>query len=131
MKKIIDNQRGVTLIETVVATAIIAILLTTVLSTLLFGQKTIVFTDAKNNAASIAQKQIDATMAKISAGTVPTIGTVTETVDGYKTDLAVTAVDRDGNGTNEGYDIKVKAYYNNNESNVTLKAYVKKGGLGV
>lgn len=129
MKKLINNQRGVTLIETVVATAIIAILLTTVLGALLYGQKMIVFTDTKNNAASIAQRKIDETMAQISSGTIPAGGQTT--VDGYKTVLTVTPVDRDGNGTNEGYDIKVIVKYNNDASSVELKAYVKKGGLGV
>lgn len=72
MKKLINNQNGVTLVETVVATAIIAILLVTVLGALLYGQKMVVFSDVKNNGASQAQDLIDELMTMISKGTIPT-----------------------------------------------------------
>lgn len=72
MKKLINNQNGVTLVETVVATAIIAILLVTVLGALLYGQKMVVFSDVKNNGAAQAQELIDELMTMISKGTIPT-----------------------------------------------------------
>lgn len=72
MKKLINNQNGVTLVETVVATAIIAILLVTVLGALLYGQKMVVFSDVKNNGAAQAQDLIDELMTMISKGIIPT-----------------------------------------------------------
>ncbi|MBK5244465.1 MAG: type II secretion system protein [Eubacteriaceae bacterium] len=126
MKKILNNQHGVTLIETVVSAAIITIILVTVLGALLYGQKMIVFTDTKNNAAAIGQEQIDEIMAKITSGNIPTSGTVT--VDGHNVNLLLNVVDKDT--IKEGYDIKVQVYYNNNQSYVELKAYAKKGGVG-
>ncbi len=131
MKGIIANQRGVTLIETVVATAIIAILLTTVIGALLYGQKMIVFTDEKNNAAAIAQEQIDAAMAMATSGTAPPTDPPegTPTPNGYRRVQVASQVDRNGDGTNDGYAINVKIYYNNDQSYVELEAYAKKGGL--
>lgn len=129
MKRIIDNQHGVTLIETVVATAIIAIILTTIVGALLYGQKMIIFSDTKNNAASIGQEQIDGMMANISSGNVPVTGVTT--VDGYKVETEVTEVDKNGDGKKEGYNLKVRTYYNNDESYVELKAYAKKDGVKV
>ncbi|KNZ43116.1 type II secretion system protein [Acetobacterium bakii] len=89
MKKIINDQNGVTLVETVVATAIIAILLVTVLGALLYGQKMVVFSDVKNNGAAQAQDLIDEIMTMISKGTLPTnentgaynVGTVANFID--------------------------------------------------
>lgn len=129
MKKILQNQHGVTLIETVAATAIVGIILVTILGALLFGQKMIVFSDTKNNAAAIGQDQIDGMMANISSGNVPDSGTTM--VEGYKIETAITAVDKNGDGIEEGYDIKVRIYYNNDESYVELKAYAKKDGVKV
>lgn len=129
MLKRLNNQRGVTLIETVVATAIIMIILVTILGAILYGQKMIVFTDTKNNAAAIGQEQIDEIMAKVTSGNVPGIGTFM--VDGHKVNLDLTEVDKDINNLKEGYDIKVQVYYNNDESYIELKAYAKKGGVWV
>lgn len=131
MKRIIDNQRGVTLIETVVATAIIAILLTTVMGALLYGQKMVIFTDEKNNAAAIAQEEIDKTMATVASGSAPPSATRIDVPDhdGYKMDIITSPADRNGDGINEGYAINVKVYYHNEEFHVELKAYAKKGGL--
>lgn len=129
MKWIIDDQRGVTLIETVVATAIIAIILTTIVGALLFGQKMIIFSDTKNNAASIGQEHIDGMMANISSGNIPATGVTT--VDGCKVETEVAEVDKNGDGTKEGYNLKVRTYYNNNESYVEFQAYAKKDGVKV
>lgn len=129
MIKIIHNQRGVTLIETVVSTAIIAIILVIILGTLLFGQKMLIFNDVKNNAASIGQNQIDGMMASISSGNVPTTGSIM--VEGFKVDSEIIEVDKNGDGIKEGYGIKVRTYYNNDESYVELKAYAKKDGVKV
>ncbi|WKY44771.1 hypothetical protein Q5O14_01350 [Eubacteriaceae bacterium ES2] len=66
MKKIAANQKGVTIIETVAATAIIALLLLTVLGALLFGQGVIVGNDEKNNASASAQEILDTLMVSLS-----------------------------------------------------------------
>lgn len=131
MKKILKNQRGVTLIETVAATAIITIIMVTILGALLYGQKMIVFSDTKNNAASIGQEQIDEIMAKVTSGNAPASGTVI--VDGCTVKIEVTEVDKDKDIQllKEGYDIKVQVYYNNDESYVELKAYAKKDGVKI
>ena len=129
MKKIIKNQRGVTLIETVAATAIIMIILITILGALLYGQKMIVFTDTKNNAASIGQEQIDEIMAKVTSGSIPGNGTII--VDGHNVKIELTEVDKDKDTIMDGFDIKVQVYYNNDESYVDLKAFAKKAGVWV
>ncbi|MBC3796775.1 prepilin-type N-terminal cleavage/methylation domain-containing protein [Acetobacterium tundrae] len=138
MKKIIDNQRGVTLIETVVATAIIAILLVTLLGTLLFGQKMIVFTDTKNNAAAQAQNLVDGIMTQLGASTLPNDTVVdgatkmaTSFDDSKKTtnpkQYYINEVTK--SGTTIGYNIFARVYYNNGDSYVDLKAFAKKGGV--
>ena len=131
MEKILKNQNGVTLIETVAAVAIIAIIMVTILGTLLYGQKMIVFSDTKNNAASIGQDQIDEMMSKVTSGNVP--GNSTYMVDGHKVNVEVTEVDKDKDAshTKEGCDIKVQVYYNGEESFVELTAYALKGGVGI
>lgn len=131
MKKIINDQRGVTLIETVAATAIIAIILVTILGALLYGQKMIVFSDTKNNAASIGQDQIDEIMSKVTSGNVP--GNSTFMMDGHKVNVEVAEVDKDKDSGHikEGCDIKVQVYYNNDESFIELTAYALKGGVGI
>lgn len=131
MGKRLRNQNGVTLIETVAAVAIIAIIMVTILGALLYGQKMIVFSDTKNNAASIGQDQIDEIMSKVTSGNVP--GNSTYMVDGHKVTVEVTEVDKDNDvaQTKEGCDIKVQVYYNGEESFVELTAYALKGGVGI
>ncbi|MBC3804446.1 prepilin-type N-terminal cleavage/methylation domain-containing protein [Acetobacterium fimetarium] len=138
MKKILNNQNGVTMIETVVATAIIAILLVTVLGALLYGQKMIVFTDTKNNAAAQAQDLVDGIMTQLGAGTPPN-----DTVVDGATKMAASFDDSKkttnpkqyyinevtAGGTVIGYNIYSRVYYNNGESCVDLKAFAKKGGV--
>lgn len=77
MKKLLKSQRGVTLIETVAATAIISIILVTIIGALLFGQKVIVFTDEKNNEAAQAQELVDEIMTRLSGGYFPQISLLT------------------------------------------------------
>lgn len=131
MEKIIKNQNGVTLIETIAAVAIIAIIMVTILGTLLYGQKMIVFSDTKNSAASIGQDQIDEIMSKVTSGNVP--GNSTFMVNGHKVKVAVTEVDKDNDAghTKEGCDIKVQVYYNGEESFIELTAYALKGGVAI
>jgi len=140
MKKILSNQHGVTLIETVVATAIITIILVTILGALLFGQKVIVFTDAKNNEAAQAQELVDSIMTSLSKGAIPTDSSLgaynvignpgdkfsyieSKPKQYYYTDTTI-----DGKA---GYAINVRVYFNNGESYVDLRAFAKKGGSWV
>lgn len=131
MEKILKNQNGVTLIETVAAVAIIAIIMVTILGALMYGQKMIVFSDTKNSAASIGQDQIDEMMSKVTAGNVPANGTYM--VDGHKVNVEVTEVDKDQDAGHlkEGCDITVQVYYNGEESFVEFTAYALKGGVGI
>lgn len=127
MNSFFANQKGVTLVETVAATAILLIILISIVGALLYGQKMIVFTDTKNNTASIAQDKIDEVMAQITSRNNP--GNSTNEVNGHRVITQVTKVDKNGDGIQEGYNIDVKAYYNNNDLFVELTAYALEGGI--
>lgn len=71
MKDIFNNDHGVTLLETVVSTAIIMIILVSLFGALLYGQKMIVYNDSKNNEAAQAQDMIDSIMSQLSEGENP------------------------------------------------------------
>ena len=142
MKKIMNDQAGVTLIETVAATAIIAIILVTVIGALLFGQKMVVFSDSKNNEASQAQEMIDEIMKQLSARTDqsdPAIAGAVKVNGAFVTPSQPTdsrkqyyyePVDIAGNKVTienaVGYRIYVRVYYNNDQSYVELDAFTKK-----
>lgn len=151
MKRILKNQAGVTLIETVAATAIIAIILVTILGALLYGQKMVVFSDSKNNEAAQAQDLIDSIMTQLSENIDPSSlstgdaikrdnfadpKTITNFLPGQdprkqyiiETDTVQKTVD--GKTVDYPvYTIQVRVYYNNDESYVDLKAFAKKGGV--
>ena len=155
MKKILNNQYGVTLIETVAATAIIMIILITILGALLYGQKMIVFSDSKNNEAAQAQELVDTMMAMVTDGILPTEENTGAYDAGKNADGNFVYKDTDNNthpkqyiiemvpiektiekGTTDekvvnfsSYNIKVRSYYNNGESYVDLNAYVKEDGI--
>lgn len=154
MKRILKNQAGVTLIETVAATAIIAIILVTILGALLYGQKMVVFSDSKNNEAAQAQDLIDSIMTQLSASTAPealSTGDAKKMDDNFVDPTAIippeqpsdyrkqymikaNTVTKDVNGNKVDYTvytIQVRVYYNNNESYVDLKAFAQKGGVWV
>lgn len=59
MKKIIGNQKGMTLVEIIVSFAIASILLISVVGGLLFMQKSIIYNDEKNNNAAKGQELLD------------------------------------------------------------------------
>lgn len=153
MKRIIKNQTGVTLIETVAATAIIAIILITILGALLYGQKMVVFSDSKNNEAAQAQDLIDAIMTQLSENKDPSSlstgdaikmvsfadpKTITNPQPGKDVrkqyiieEDNVQKMVNDNPRDYPVYVIQVRVYYNNDESYVDLKAYTKKGGISV
>lgn len=153
MKRIIKNQTGVTLIETVATTAIIAIILVTILGALLYGQKMVVFSDSKNNEAAQAQDLIDAIMTQLSENKDPSSlstgdaikmvsfadpKTITNPQPGKDVrkqyiieEDNVPKIVNDNPRDYPVYMIKVRVYYNNDESYVDLKAYTKKGGISV
>jgi len=139
MKNLLKNQDGVTLIETIVATAIISIILVTIIGALLFGQKVIVFSDAKNNEAAQAQNLIDEIMTQLSGGTLPgdvniqgakKMGTTFD--DSLKlTDpkqYYIMAVDTGGKTI--GYNIYVREYYNNGDAQINYTAFAEKRNSG-
>ena len=147
MKNRINNQQGVTLIETVAATAIIAIIMVTVLGALLYGQKMIIFTDTKNNAAAQAQDLVDGIMTQLGAGSegnaIAIAGAVSVDKDvGFPdyvsaTDLmrqyiiipvTITKTVNEKSVDFSGYHVLVRVYYNSGDSYVELKAFAKKGG---
>jgi type II secretory pathway pseudopilin PulG len=145
MKKIIKDQSGVTLIETVATTAIIAIILVTVIGALLYGQKMVVFSDSKNNEAAQAQEMIDEIMKQLSARTdqsEPIIPGATNVNGTFFTpsqpahsrkQYYYEPVDIGGNivavDPAVGYRVYVRVYYNNDQSYVELDAFTKKGSV--
>jgi len=145
VKKIMKNQTGVTLIETIAAAAIIAIIMVTVLGALLYGQKMVVFNDSKNNEAAQAQEVIDNIMAQLGSGTgdqTPTIDGATNVngvffVPGQPSDSRkeyyYVPVNLAGETTSVanavGYHVYVRVYYNNDQSFVDLEAFTKKGSV--
>lgn len=147
MKRIVDNQHGVTLIETVAATAIIVIIMVTILGALLYGQKMVVFSDVKNNAAADGQKLIDDVMSTLTDGVLPDANALNATdvtnMTGEKffydsltpKQYWFEPVDVLGKPTAlnnaVGYQIYIRVYYNNGESYVELRAFAKKGGIWV
>ncbi|AWW27148.1 MULTISPECIES: hypothetical protein [Acetobacterium] len=153
MKRIVRNQTGVTLIETVATTAIIAIILITILGALLYGQKMVVFSDSKNNESAQAQDLIDSIMTQLSENKDPSSLSTGDAIKmasfaDPKTILNppsgkdsrkqyIVEEDKVRKMVNENpvdypvYTIQVRIYYNNDESYVDLKAYTKKGGVTV
>lgn len=155
MKDIFNNDHGVTLLETVVSTAIIMIILVSLFGALLYGQKMIVYNDSKNNEAAQAQDMIDSIMSQLSEGENPSTITAeaAKKVDvfvdpksiiepqlpsDYQKQYIITdkiAVKEDEEGNNQKsyvvYTVLVRVYYNNNQSYVELKAYAKKNGVEI
>lgn len=151
MKKILKNSDGVTLIETVAATAIIAIILVTILGALLYGQKMIVFSDSKNNQAAQAQDLIDSIMSQLSEDKNPSSLSTGDAIkrDSFADPKTITnlsagqdprkqymiqegTVRKSVNGSAVDYvvyTVMVRIYYNNDESYIELKAFAKKGGV--
>nr|WP_320023864.1 hypothetical protein [uncultured Acetobacterium sp.] len=145
MIKILKNYAGVTIIETVAATAIVAIILITILGALLYGQKMVVFSDSKNNEAAQAQEVIDTIMTQLSTRTNlqdPTVNGVTKVNGSFSVPTQTTdprkqyyyeAVDINGNVVDNeravGYQIFVRVYYNNDASYIDLSSFAKKGSV--
>ncbi|MGE4541857.1 MAG: hypothetical protein AB7D35_11400 [Bacteroidales bacterium] len=147
MKKILSNQKGVTLIETLAASVIIILLLFTVMGALMFGQGVIVGSDEKNNAAATAQEIIDDLMASLSGG-ASYDGNASDTDSGFinpgdpgytteqyyieseviKVDLYPESTDNETIEKN-AYKIHVRVYYNQDQSYVELSAFNKDGGV--
>lgn len=120
MNKILKKNDGITLIETVVSTAIIMIILVSVVGALLYGQKMIIFTDSKNNAAAIGQDQIDKMIAAFEAGETP--GSYPDSIEGHDVDITVNSSTI---AEKTVYNIGIRVYYNNGESYVDLAALAK------
>ncbi|WP_414151096.1 prepilin-type N-terminal cleavage/methylation domain-containing protein [Acetobacterium carbinolicum] len=145
MKNVLKNRAGVTLIETVAATAIIAIILVTLVGALLYGQKMVVFSDSKNNEAAQAQEMIDVIMTQLSERTNlddPTVIDATKVNGSFtlpnqpsdpRKQYYYEPVDLAGNVVSVanavGYKIYVRVYYNNDQSYLDLGAFTKKGSV--
>ncbi|TYC87565.1 hypothetical protein FXB42_03715 [Acetobacterium wieringae] len=152
MKDGLNNNHGVTLLETVISIAIIMIILVALFGALLYGQKMIVYNDSKNNEAAQAQDMIDSIMSQLSEGENPAAITVVaakkvnDFIDpktiiqpsDYQKQYIITekiAEKKDDEGNNQKqyvvYTVWVRLYYNNYESYIELKAYAKKNGVEI
>lgn len=139
MKKIIYNQQGVTLIETVFATAVVVIILVTILGALLHGQKMIVFSVSKNNEATQAQESVDNIITSLSAGKRVILNETSLYAKnivrnaGFSYDETKPKQDYLTEATSEGkagYIVNDWTCYNNGNSFVELKAFAKKHKTG-
>lgn len=150
MKKNINNQAGVTIIELLAAFVILAILMTAILGALLFSQKAIVGSDQKNNEAAIGQDYIDEIVTKISNGNDPSLITEVGTVEkgkaysmdnsslsgitlGTFNDAKWESYPRQfyikqypDTGSPIGYKVYYRSYYNNGTTQINFTAFVKK-----
>lgn len=147
MKKIVESQKGVTMIELLAAFLILTILLISVVGTLLFGQKSIVGSDQKNNEAAIAQDYVDEIVTRISRGeelgSITTVGTnekgkaysmdYTENVNiGQFNDDKFSDYSRQfyiepyPSDPSIGYNVYFRSYYNNGSAQINLTAFAKK-----
>lgn len=149
MKEIIKKQNGVTIIELLAAFLILAILLVSVVGAILFGQKSIVGSDQKNNEAAIAQECVDEIITRISNGEslshIKEVGSA-EKGKAYSMDYTSGAVVGQFNDdktasfprqfyivsypsdTSSGYNIYFRSYYNNGTAQIDLTAFAKKNG---
>ncbi len=149
MKEIIKKQNGVTLIELLAAFLILSILLVSVVGAILFGQKSIVGSDQKNNEAAIAQECVDEIITRISNGEnlsqIKEVGTV-EKGKAYSMDYTSGAVAGRFNedkmtdfprqfyivsypsDSTIGYNIYFRSYYNNGTGQIDLTAFAMKNG---
>ena len=135
MKNLLKNQDGVTLIETVAATAIISIILVTIIGALLFGQKVIVFTDEKNNEAAQAQELVDEIMTRLSGGALPAdivVNGAIKMTASFDDSKKITdpkqyyiMVVVDSGGKTIGYNIYVRVYYNNGDEQINYTAFAE------
>ncbi len=146
MKKFVNNQAGVTLIELLAAFVILSILLITILGAILFSQKIIIGSDQKNNEAAIAQDYIDEIVTKISNGTDPTlikeVGTIEKGKAYSMDDPSLTGITlgtfNDDKWTTyprqfyivsystTGYNVYFRSYYNNGSAQINYTAFAKK-----
>ncbi|WP_373484533.1 prepilin-type N-terminal cleavage/methylation domain-containing protein [Acetobacterium sp.] len=147
MKRLFNNQAGVTIIELLAAFLILSILLVTILGALLFGQKAIVGNDQKNNEAAIGQDYIDEIVTKISNGADPDsidrAGTAAKGI-AYSMDDStlpgITPGTFNGDkwqtyprqfyivpypGSVNGYNIYYRSYYNEGKDQINFTAFVK------
>lgn len=139
MKKIIYNQQGVTLIETVFATTVVVIILVTILGALLHSQKMIIFSVSKNNEAIQAQESGDNIITSLSAGkrvisneTSLNVKNIVRNA-GFAYDETKPKQDYLTKATSEvkvGYIVNDWTCYNNGDSFVEIKAFAQKHKTG-
>jgi Tfp pilus assembly protein PilV len=149
MKRSINNQSGVTLIELLAAFLILSIILITLVGALLFSQKSIIGSDLKNNEAAKGQDYVDQIVAMISNGTDPALITEIGTEEKGKaysmdnaklTDITKGQFNDDKWATYqrqfyiveytaaEGYNIYYRGYYDNGTAQINYTAFAKKSG---
>lgn len=147
--KIIEKKNGVTIIELLAAFLILTILLVSVVGAILFGQKSIVGSDQKNNEAAIAQECVDEIITRISNGeslsNIKEVGSVEKgkaysmdytpgTVAGQFNEDKTTSFPRQfyivayPSDPSSGYNIYFRSYYNNGTALIDLTAFARRNG---
>lgn len=149
MRRFINNQSGVTIVELIAAFVILAIILTTIFGAIMFSQKTVIGSDLKNNEAAIGQDYVDEIVTMISNGTDPAlikmVGTSEKGIAYSMDDPALLDITphtfNDDKSTKYqhqfyivpypgtptiGYNIYYRSYYNNGTAQINFTAFAKK-----
>lgn len=147
--KIIEKKNGVTIIELLAAFLILTILLISVVGAILFGQKSIVGSDQKNNEAAIAQECVDEIITRISNGeslsNIKEVGSAEKgkaysmdytagTVAGQFNEDKVASFPRQfyiasyPSDPSSGYNVYFRSYYNNGTAQIDLTAFARRNG---
>lgn len=133
MNKVLKSESGVTMLELIVGFAIITVVFLFMFSSLLFSQKTIVNSDAKNNEAAVGQDIVDSIISQLEEGAPPS----KVRIDGAANKGSSAFSNWDGSSrmrqyriveSGEGYYIYYLSYYEKG-AEINYTAFANKGNV--